>query len=386
MKSHLPHASNHCCNTRTKDCELTLKVALVGCGKTAEMHVSGIQRAATMAQLVAVCDIEPLMAEQLALRHHIPNHYIDFDELLTRERPDVVHIVTPPQSHLPLAIKALSFGAHLVLEKPLGMDLSETRRIISAAEDRSRKLTVAYTYYFDPAARMLRQLVREGVMGEATHLESFFGYDLRGPYGTPVLADPYHWVHSLPGKLFQNVLDHLVNKITEFMPDEKPLIQAHFWKTSNSASNFVDHGTDFADEVRVVIAGERQSAYLTFSSNSRPVRHLLLFHGTKNTAELDFECSTITLWRQPVLPGVLGRLATPFREGWQYIGEGGRNVMRFMQSDYQYFSAFHYLLTSFYESIISGLPIPIPYSEIMRNASYMDQILQQMNCEKAFAK
>lgn len=56
-------------------------------------------------------------------------------------------------------------------------------------------------------------------------------------------------------------------------------------------------------------------------------------------------------------------------------------MIRFMGSDYQYFSGFHYLLQSFYESIVNDSPVPIPYSEILRNASYADRIVEQMSSE-----
>lgn len=356
---------------------MTLRAAVVGCGKAAEMHISGIQRLAD-ARLVAVCDIEPLMAEQLAVRHNIDNHYSDIDKLLSAERPDVVHVVTPPQSHLSLVIPALDAGCHVVVEKPLAVDSWQAAQIIAHAEARSRKLTIGYTYYFDPAARMLRDLVRQGVLGDVVHLESFFGYDLGGPFGRPVLADPNHWVHALPGKLFQNLLDHLLNKIAEFLTDEKPQIHAYAWQRAEPSSR---EGYDLPDELRAVIIGEKSSAYVTLSSHSRPIRHFLAFHGTKNSAHVDFESSTIMLGRNASLPGVLGRLSLPFAEGWQHIRQGGRNVLRFARSDYHFFSGFNYLLSSFYDSIIHDLPVPISYREILRAAALVDEVVHQVQGE-----
>lgn len=152
------------------------------------MHVSGI-RSLSAARIVALCDKERLMAEQLSARYGIANCYIDFDELLAIERPDVVHIATPPQSHLSLAVSAIDAGCHLVVEKPLALDSCEAEQLITHAERRGRKLTIAYTYYFDPVVRMLRCLIREGTIGEAVHMESFLGYNLNGPFGRTVLAD-----------------------------------------------------------------------------------------------------------------------------------------------------------------------------------------------------
>lgn len=351
---------------------MTLKVALVGCGKAADMHVSGIQRLPT-AQLVAVCDLEPIMAEQLGARFGISKRYADFEEMLARETPDVVHVVTPPQSHGTLVRMAVDAGCHVMVEKPLACDAEEARRLLSMAESRGRKLTLGYTYYFDPAARMLRTLVRDGVMGELVHLESFLGYDLKGAFGSLILADPNHWVRALPGKLFQNLLDHLLNKVSEYVPDGNPLVHACAWQGGAPRAD-----EDLPDELRVLIAGDRRSAYATLSSHSRPVRHTLTFHGTKNTATIDFDTSTLMLARAPSLPGVLGRLTSPFGEGWEHVKEGARNAFRFARSDYHFFSGFHYLVSEFYQCILRDLPAPIPYREILHTAGLVDEVIQQM--------
>ena len=58
------------------------------------------------------------------------------------------------------------------------------RELIAHAEAAHKKVTVGYFSYFDPPALTMRQLVREGVLGEAVHVESFYGYDLRGPFGS----------------------------------------------------------------------------------------------------------------------------------------------------------------------------------------------------------
>jgi predicted dehydrogenase len=358
---------------------VTLRVALIGCGKAADKHIAGIQRLKA-ARMVAVCDVESLMADQAAARHGIPKSYSDFDDLLASERPDVLHIATPPHSHFSLAIAAMDAGCHVMIEKPLAPNSCEAAQLIAHAERHSRKLTVGYTYYFDPVARMLRRLVREGVLGEAVHLESLLGYDLNGPFGAIIFADHNHWVHSLPGKLFHNMLDHLLNKVTEFVTDEKPLVHAYSWQSAQPSTN---RDCDLPDELRVMVIGEKKSAYATFSAHSRPVRHFLTFYGTKNTAHLDFESGTITLGRDSVLPGVLGRLVSPFAHGWQQFREGGRNVLRFARSEYHFFEGFNYLISEFYDRIARDLPVPISYPEIMRVAALTDEIVHQLNLQGA---
>jgi predicted dehydrogenase len=353
---------------------MTLKVALVGCGKVADQHIAEIQKV-PWSRVAAVCDEELLMAKQVAVRYGIDNYYTSFDEMLAVETPDVVHIATPPRSHLSLAYKALDANCHVMVEKPLTLDCAEAQQLIAHAERRQRKLTVGYTYYLDPIIRTLRALVQEGVMGEVVHLESFLGYDLSGPFGTPLLADPEHWVHMLPGGLLQNVLDHLVNKIMEFLPDDTLSVQVRSWQRSRELSHLE---SCLLDELRIMVTGQMTSAYATFSAHIRPVHHTLAFYGTKSTAHLDFTHGTITLDSRSKLPGVIGRLVTPFEQSWEHFRQGGKNLWRFAQSDYQYFAGFQALIAQFYDSILRDTPLPIPHKEILRVSMMTDRVIQQL--------
>jgi len=58
------------------------------------------------------------MAEQIAVRYGVPRWYSDVAAMLDAEKPDVLHITTPPQSHLALTRQAVAAGCHIFLEKP----------------------------------------------------------------------------------------------------------------------------------------------------------------------------------------------------------------------------------------------------------------------------
>ncbi len=82
---------------------MALNIGIVGCGKIADGHVEEIRKL-PCARVVAACDIEPILAEQLAIRYSIPHWYTDFDRMLSERRLDVIHVTTPPRSHLVLAL------------------------------------------------------------------------------------------------------------------------------------------------------------------------------------------------------------------------------------------------------------------------------------------
>jgi predicted dehydrogenase len=356
---------------------MALSIVLVGCGKVADQHIGEIQKLQN-ARVVGVCDQEPLMAEQLAFRYGISKHYSDFDRMLEETKPDVVHVTTPPQTHLHFAAKALDAGCHIFVEKPLALDSKDAQRLIDYTLRRDRKMTIGYTYYFDPIARALRKMVRDDIIGEVVHVESFFGYNLSGPFGQPVLQDDEHWVRALPGGLLHNVIDHLLNKIIEFIPDQQPEICVSAWDRSGLLG--------LPDELRMMVRGREASGYATFSCHAKPLTHSLTVFGSKNTVHLDFVGNCITFETSPSLPGALGRLSCAFDQARQYLIQAAGNVIRFVKSEYQYFAGLNFLMSSFYDSIIENRPVPISYAEILRAYRLMDEVFLQMRATESLFK
>lgn len=324
------------------------------------------------AQVVAVCDREPLMAEQLASRYGVSAYYDDIERMLAAERPDVVHISTPPGSHLPLARAAFQAGCHVLVEKPLALDSGDAAALVAEAERLGKKLTIGYTYLFDPVALQMRELLAGGAVGDVVHVESWFGYNLAGPFGTALLSDSSHWVHSLPGKLFHNNIDHLLNKLIDFIEDDQPEIQARAWR--QRSQTFGDSRDDMADELRINVYGKRVSAYCTFTSHVKPAAHFVRVYGSKGIMHVDYVSRTVTLDHGCALPSAIGRLAPAFGQALQYLKQGSRNAAAFARADFHFFSGLNRLMAMFYDSITGGGPLPISVRDMLRISRWMDQI------------
>ena len=351
---------------------MSLKVAIVGCGKIADGHVEEIQKMPGRAHVVAVCDRELLMAEQIAMRYGLPAYYDSLEKLLERERPDVVHVTTPPQSHLALTRLAVDAGAHVYCEKPLAPTYAETQALVEHVEKAGKKLGIGYTYYFDPPAQEMRRLVADGTLGDVVHVESWYGYDLGGAFGQALLGDGSHWVHALPGKLFHNNIDHALNKITEFVDDEDPAIHAVAWRRREARTG--DARDEMPDELRVIVQGARVSAYVTFTAHVHPVSHFLRVYGTRNIAHADFVGRTVTLEPGATLPSAVGRLVPAFGQAARFLRAGGQNALRFARSDYHFFAGLNHLLAAYYSSILDGGPAPITTRDMLRVARWMERI------------
>jgi predicted dehydrogenase len=351
-----------------------LNIGIVGCGKIADSHIEEIRKLGC-ARVLAVCDLEPILAEQLAVRYSVPHWYTDFDRMLCNHRFDVIHIATPPRSHLALAQKSAEAGSHVFLEKPLALNAIDGRRLIECLEHTVRKMTINYWYNFETPALALKEFVARGNLGDPIHIESYYGYDLAGGFGQAVLSDDRHWVHQLPGKLFQNIIDHAINKITPFLPDEPVEIIARAYRRQNLDD---DRKDDVLDELRVMILAGGMSAYVTFSSHARPVGHFMRIYGTKNTAHIDFALRSMLVEEKQTIPSALGRLLPPFRASWQFLRQATRNAREFTGSRFQFFAGMNRLLSMFYESVVRDTPVPIPYAEILRVSQIMDEISAQV--------
>ena len=352
---------------------MPLKVALVGCGKIADGHVEEIQKMPARAQLVAVCDLEPVMAEQLASRYGIASSYASFDQMLQAERPDVVHVTAPPQSHVTLSRTAIDVGCHVFVEKPLALSYSDSKALVEYAAAAERKLTVGYTYWFDPPALEMRRLLAQGAVGNVLHVESWYGYTLAGQFGAGILADPGHWVHSLPGKLLHNNIDHLLNKLIEFIDDDEPRIEAIAWCGEGSPAE----NERMDDELRITVVGKRVSAYASFSAHVRPAAHFVRVYGDRCIMHVDYVGRTVTLEPGPTLPSAVGRLLPAFGQARQFLRQASRNTIAFGRGDFQFFSGLNRLIATFYDSIIANTAAPIASRDILRVAMWTDRVFAQ---------
>ncbi|MDE3106193.1 MAG: Gfo/Idh/MocA family oxidoreductase [Acidobacteriota bacterium] len=353
----------------------SLRVGVVGCGKIADGHAD-VLKYLEGATLVAVCDREPILAEQLAVRYGVPHWYGDFAAMLAAEQLDVVHITTPPAVHLALTRQAVAAGCHVFLEKPLTLTAPEARELIDTVTSAGRQMAINYWPNFDPPAMQCKRLLASGAIGEPVHIEAFIGYDLAGAYGQALMNDPAHWVHRLPGKLFQNMMDHIFNRIVPLLPAGEPEVHAFAYKRRPEVRG--DATDALLDELRVYLRCGGVSGYGSLCSHARPVANTMKIYGTRGTVEVDFNNRTVVSPASQRYPSALGRLVPPLQMAARYFAQGRSNLRAFRRHEFQFFAGMATLLEQFYQGIRTGGPPPIPYDEILRVVSVMDRVIEQV--------
>lgn len=354
-----------------------LKVAIIGCGRIADSHVSQIKRIKGC-EIVGACDREPLMAMQMCERFRIQRYFNDLDELLNDVNPDVVHITTPPQSHFEIGRHCLERGCHVFVEKPLTINTREAKELVALAVKTGLKLTVGHDAQFSDVAMRMRKLVQDGYLGgPPVHMESSWCYELGDPvYAKAMLGDKQHWARTLPGGLPHNIIDHGIAKIAEFLAGDSPLVIAHGF-----ASPFLKGlGEEkIIDELRVIIHGEDgTSAYFTFSSQMRPSLHQFHICGPQNGLLLDEDQRTLIKLRGDRYKSYAEHFIPPVVKAKQYILNLLRNMRLFLAMDAHMDSGKKRLIEFFYRSINDDAPLPIPYREILLTSTIMDMIFEQI--------
>ena len=359
-----------------------LKVAIVGCGKIADVHASQIHRIKGC-EIVGVCDKEPLMARQLYERFPVKRYFSELTELLSEAQPDVVHITTPPDSHFDIARACLERGCHVYVEKPITLHAEEAQVLVVLANKKGLKLTVGHDDQFSHAARRMRTLVHSGYLGGIpVHMESYYCYDLGDSgYARALLGNKQHWVRGLPGGLLHNIISHGIARIAEFLTSDSPQVVAYGF-VSPLLKRMGER--EIIDELRVIISEEeRTTAYFTFSSQMRPSLHQLRVYGPKNGLVLDQDQETVIKLRGGRFKSYGEKFIAPVIFAEQHLGNLIRNVRTFLARDFHMMSGMKYLIESFYGSIIQGTPVPIPYREILLTARIMDAIFDQLRARRS---
>lgn len=142
-----------------------VRVGVLGAGAWAQFaHLPGWKRD-PRCTIVAIADPIVERAREFAAQFDIPNVYATHEELIARTDIDVVDVCTPSATHFTLSCAALEAGKHVLCEKPVAYDFTETRRAAALAASKGLKTKLGFTFRYSPAMRYMKALIDEGYIG-----------------------------------------------------------------------------------------------------------------------------------------------------------------------------------------------------------------------------
>ena len=146
----------------------TIHVGIIGIGGIASgKHMPALAKVEGVA-MTAFCDSEEHKAQAAAAKYGTPiaKVYGDYRQLLQDPEIDVVHVLTPNDSHAEITIAALEAGKHVMCEKPMAKKAEDARRMLAAAKKSGKKLTIGYQTRHTAESKYLKTLCAAGELGE----------------------------------------------------------------------------------------------------------------------------------------------------------------------------------------------------------------------------
>jgi predicted dehydrogenase len=154
-------------------------VGIIGSQFVSSIHAEAL-RAYPQAELRAVASPPPGHAQAFAERFSIPHPLTDYKKMLAMPEVDMVVVGAPNDLHCAITLDAAAAGKHVVMEKPLCLNLAEADRMIAACRKANVKLMYAEQLCFAPKYVRLKQLLDSGALGKATLVKQSEKHD--GPH------------------------------------------------------------------------------------------------------------------------------------------------------------------------------------------------------------
>lgn len=140
------------------------RVGIVGCGNIFPMHAISVSNL-ECAEIIAVCDIKEDRAKAKAEQFNC-KYYLDYKEMIDKEKLDVIHICLPHYLHAPVAIYAAKAKVNILTEKPMSIKLEDAEEMISAAKDNNVTLGVIFQNRYNPGSQLIKKSIESGELGK----------------------------------------------------------------------------------------------------------------------------------------------------------------------------------------------------------------------------
>lgn len=330
---------------------------MVGAGKMAQSHVKSVGKLPGIARVTALVDPSPAALEAMQAIAPGAATFPTLDAMLASERPDVVHIVTPPSTHRELARKAIDAGCNIYVEKPFVETVTGAEEILSRAAERGLKVAAGHQLLFESPARIALDLLP--ALGKLVHVESYFSFrpQRRNPDGRAPLRADLQLIDILPHPVY--LLLHALERTGH----EVPKLQS------------VEVGP--AGTVHALVTQAGLTANLTVTLEGRPVESYLRLVGTNGSVFADFVRSTV---QRNIGPGFSGidKLFAPYRQSRQLLFGTTRSMASRVLNRQRSYPGLSELFEAFYKSIIDGTPSPISPSNILQTVSVCETVGKEL--------
>ena len=146
-----------------------MKYALIGCGRISPNHIEAAKNNGL--EFVAICDILPEAMQEKSDKFGLANvkRYLDYREMLEKEKPELVAIATESGKHAEIAINCINAGCNIIIEKPIALSIADADAIIEASRKKGVLVCANHQNRFNKSVQYIRKALEEGRFGRLSH-------------------------------------------------------------------------------------------------------------------------------------------------------------------------------------------------------------------------
>ena len=148
---------------------MSIRLGIIGAGGIGQVHAQAASDAGHPAKVL--CDLDQARAEEAA-KPWGAEAMTDVDAMLARDDLDAIVVALPNCLHAPMACRALEAGKHVLLEKPMAMNVAECQDVIKARDAADRLLQVGFVCRFAAPVQAAQQFIDSGRLGRIYHVRA----------------------------------------------------------------------------------------------------------------------------------------------------------------------------------------------------------------------
>jgi predicted dehydrogenase len=324
-----------------------LRVGFVGAGGISSLHAATLKLLPEI-KLAAVCDTMPARAGELAREFGIAETYSSTGEMFGKARLDAVHVLTPPQYHVDVALECLRAGCHVLVEKPLGLTVAECERLRAEIARSGRICGVNHNLTHTPVIARLVAAIRSRALGRVNHVLMNFC----APPGYVPRSDPGNYMFQRPENMIYEFGPHPFSVIRLLMG---AVVRAECFAAGQQE---LAGGKSYFSSWQISLECERGTATLYLSIGQGVADATVRVLGQDGTAEADLVRGTLRV--SETSPR---RIAGPMQEGWMHakesLGAAAGNIAQQYGAALGHMAsrrrnAFYRSLAAFYEALAAG--------------------------------
>ena len=269
-----------------------MNYALVGCGRIAINHIKAALN--NHLNIVALCDVKPDAMESLLAKYDLASssirRYTDYKQMIAENDITLVSIATESGAHAEIALHCIDNGIHVIIEKPMAMNMADADEIIRRSEEKGVKVSACHQNRFNLAIQQMRRALEAGRFGKLSHGSIHVRWNRNESYYTQA---PWRGTWSQDGGCLMNQCIHGIDLLRWMMGDE---VESVYGVTRQQFHDYLE-----AEDVGMAVVKFKNGAIGTIEGTTnvypKNLEETLYLFGQKGTVKIGgVSTNNIDVW------------------------------------------------------------------------------------------